>query len=86
MMSFALSIANVIVYSPLREFEGNGVSNVHAPTAWAAAYVEEEGFTALVDIKNLVKVAMAEEESPTKPSMWFLTCELGEPLQKFLVN
>jgi hypothetical protein len=59
---------------------------VHTTTAWAAACVEKEGVAALVSIENLIKVAVAEEESSAKPAMWFVTCELGEPLQKFLVD
>jgi hypothetical protein len=60
--------------------------NVHAAATWATACVEKEGFAALVSIENLIKVAVAEEESPAKPAMWFVPCELGESLQKFLVD
>jgi hypothetical protein len=38
------------VLQPLGELERNGVANVHATAARAAARVEEEGFTALVGI------------------------------------
>jgi hypothetical protein len=74
------------VLEPFRKFKRYGMTDMHAATARAATGVQEEGLAAFVDIENLVKVPVAEEQASTEPAMRFATRELGEPLQKLLVN
>lgn len=68
----------------LGEREWNSVSNVHGVTTWSTTSVEEEWLALLITIEDNVQISVTENNASAHKSMWLVSCNSLESLQRAL--